>query len=353
VLALLACALGHACGHAVSRKRADLAPAGSARDDGSGVLARLSAGDALDRPARSTGKRLAAASTAHGSRTGGTTYGGSRYANYRFDRSAKPFSSPAPYAGRYLPVEPSLRGSIEGTVLWPTPPRALERLGRPSSALDRRAACPDGVANPTLALVTGGAVANAVVYLEDIASGRGQLGRIQSSLGHPAKHLQTGGVVEWRGCRFHPQVQVAAPIGAILFMSSADEAVQLSATRVDGRAREPLWSVPLGAPGAAHEHLLDRAGFLELRAERPGHAATAWVVVASHPYFAVTDERGHFSLDEVPPGSYTLVAWHAPVVVGMTPDGETVTQVAPLVRRRVVVKARQAQHLTLRLPTAH
>ena len=36
----------------------------------------------------------------------------------------------------------------------------------------------------------------------------------------------------------------------------------------------------------------------------------AWVGVVPHPYFAVTDEKGEFKLPGLPPGSYTLEAWH-------------------------------------------
>ena len=35
----------------------------------------------------------------------------------------------------------------------------------------------------------------------------------------------------------------------------------------------------------------------------------AWVVVASHPFYTVTNERGAFILDNVPPGPYTLRVW--------------------------------------------
>jgi hypothetical protein len=36
----------------------------------------------------------------------------------------------------------------------------------------------------------------------------------------------------------------------------------------------------------------------------------AYVAVFDHPYFAVTKPDGSFTIDGVPPGSYTLMAWH-------------------------------------------
>ena len=36
----------------------------------------------------------------------------------------------------------------------------------------------------------------------------------------------------------------------------------------------------------------------------------AWVVVADHPFYAVTNEQGEFMLDNVPSGQYTLRIWH-------------------------------------------
>jgi len=35
-----------------------------------------------------------------------------------------------------------------------------------------------------------------------------------------------------------------------------------------------------------------------------------WVVVADHPFYAITDATGRFKLDNVPPGQYTLQVWH-------------------------------------------
>jgi plastocyanin len=35
----------------------------------------------------------------------------------------------------------------------------------------------------------------------------------------------------------------------------------------------------------------------------------AWVVVAEHPFYAITNDRGEFVLDNVPPGEHTLRFW--------------------------------------------
>jgi len=37
---------------------------------------------------------------------------------------------------------------------------------------------------------------------------------------------------------------------------------------------------------------------------------TSYVAVMTHPYFAVTDDRGSFSIDGLPAGSYSVQAWH-------------------------------------------
>jgi len=36
----------------------------------------------------------------------------------------------------------------------------------------------------------------------------------------------------------------------------------------------------------------------------------AWVGVTTHPFFAITGNDGTFSLKGVPPGTYTVEAWH-------------------------------------------
>jgi hypothetical protein len=37
---------------------------------------------------------------------------------------------------------------------------------------------------------------------------------------------------------------------------------------------------------------------------------TGYLLVTDNPYFAVTGEDGSFTLADVPPGEYTVEAWH-------------------------------------------
>ena len=49
-----------------------------------------------------------------------------------------------------------------------------------------------------------------------------------------------------------------------------------------------------------------------------------WLDVVDHPYFAISDEEGNFSIDNIPPGHYTLRAWHP--ILGLQEQEVHVTQ---------------------------
>lgn len=49
----------------------------------------------------------------------------------------------------------------------------------------------------------------------------------------------------------------------------------------------------------------------------------AWVVVAAHPYYALTGADGRFAFDNLPPGQYKLQVWHERL--GTVPASVTVS----------------------------
>ena len=63
------------------------------------------------------------------------------------------------------------------------------------------------------------------------------------------------------------------------------------------------------AAGKSQSVRFDRPGIVRVFCDIHSHMS-AFILVFTHRYFAVTDDDGRYRLDNVPPGSYTVVAWN-------------------------------------------
>ncbi len=63
------------------------------------------------------------------------------------------------------------------------------------------------------------------------------------------------------------------------------------------------------AAGRSKAVRFDRPGIVRVFCEIHSHMS-AYILVFSHRYFAVTDDEGRYRIDDVPPGSYTVMAWN-------------------------------------------
>jgi plastocyanin len=63
------------------------------------------------------------------------------------------------------------------------------------------------------------------------------------------------------------------------------------------------------AAGKSQSVRFDRPGIVRVFCDIHSHMS-AFILVFSHRYFAVTDDEGRYRLDNVPPGAYTVVAWN-------------------------------------------
>jgi plastocyanin len=63
------------------------------------------------------------------------------------------------------------------------------------------------------------------------------------------------------------------------------------------------------AVGRSKSVRFDRPGIVRVFCDIHSHMS-AFILVFSHPFFAVTDPAGRYRIDNVPPGTYTLVAWN-------------------------------------------
>lgn len=107
-------------------------------------------------------------------------------------------------------------------------------------------------------------------------------------------------------CALEPRVQAAVE-GGMLNVRNADRSVHRTLFLLGGdtvasvRETEAGQVVPTGKP------LLHR-GLVLVRSDRYPWSR-AWIRVFDHPYFAVTNRDGIFTIDSVPPGDYKLMMW--------------------------------------------
>ena len=53
----------------------------------------------------------------------------------------------------------------------------------------------------------------------------------------------------------------------------------------------------------------DRPGIVRVFCDIHSHM-NAFILVFSHPFFAMSDEEGRYRIDNVPPGTYNVIAWN-------------------------------------------
>jgi plastocyanin len=63
------------------------------------------------------------------------------------------------------------------------------------------------------------------------------------------------------------------------------------------------------AAGRSKSVRFDRPGIVRVFCEIHSHMS-AFILVFSHPFFATTDTEGRYRIDNVPPGTYNVIAWN-------------------------------------------
>jgi plastocyanin len=63
------------------------------------------------------------------------------------------------------------------------------------------------------------------------------------------------------------------------------------------------------AAGNSRPVRFDRAGIVRVFCDIHSHM-NAYIIVFSHPFFAMTDNEGRYRIENVPPGTYGVIAWN-------------------------------------------
>jgi plastocyanin len=203
-------------------------------------------------------------------------------------------STEAPPAAAAPPVDPATLATLTGTVVLDgaaPPPQTIRLDGDP------KCVALEGSAQRQLESVSVGAgntVQNVFVYVKE-----GVPSRLYPVPAEPV-------VLDQQKCRYVPHV-TGVQVGQSLAIRNSDPL--LHNVRADGTVNQPF---DVGTPVQGVEV---RRTFATREVMVPFkcnvHAwMTAYVGVLEHPYFAVTDANGHFSIPPLPAGTYTLEIWH-------------------------------------------
>lgn len=214
------------------------------------------------------------------------------------DREAPAGADPAPAGGATAtkreprPIDAATAGVVRGVVRFEGPPPARKEM-----AIGSTAGCEHHPVPPLTedVIVADGLVANVFVHVR-----AGLEGWIVPP--PPAEPV----LLDQHGCMYRPRV-VGMRAGQKLSVKNSDPATHNVHARPDRNDGFNRTQAPGGAPV---EWTPEKAEVMVPFGCDIHPWMKAWVGVRDHPFFAVTGADGRFEIAGLPPGEYTLEAWH-------------------------------------------
>ena len=199
-------------------------------------------------------------------------------------------------------------GTIAGTVSFngPAPaPRAISMDQDPVCAREGAGAVAEDI------VVNGDKLQNVFVYIKEGKAGDRNINSYSFPVSEPA-------VLDQKGCRYVPHVigVVTKQTLNVLNSDATSHNVNVDA-KLNGKFNQGQAN---GAPPITKQFSRAETVIPVKCNQHPW--MRAHIAVLSHPFFAVSGPDGRFEIKGVPPGTYTLVAWHEKYPTGQT---QTVT----------------------------
>lgn len=189
------------------------------------------------------------------------------------------------------PVDPATAGAVTGTVRFEgtAPP------GEPiSMGSDPYCEKQPPARTETVVVGEGGGLQNVFVYVKD-------------GLGDRAFPVpSTAVVLDQKGCRYTPHV-LGIQVGQTLEILSSDNTLH-NVHAMPEQNREFNKAHQLA--GIKHTHVFSTKEVMVPFKCDVHKWMNAFVGVVDHPFHAVTSGNGRFELKGLPPGTYTIEAWH-------------------------------------------
>jgi hypothetical protein len=191
------------------------------------------------------------------------------------------------------PVNPATAASVTGTVTFAGPPPTPHPIDM-SSAPACVKANPAPVVPPEVVTGANGGLANVVVY-------------VKSGLGHYRYPTpQTPVILDQKNCMYAPHV-LALMVHQPFSVANSDPTMH----NVHVMARHNRqWSSSQPVDSAPLKSTFERPEFAIPVLCNIHPWMRAYVFAFDQPYFAVTSTDGKFAIKNLPPGTYTIEAWH-------------------------------------------
>jgi plastocyanin len=167
--------------------------------------------------------------------------------------------------------------------------RGRVELRRPPAAIERRPTVAELGAPPPLERL---ARARSIVYLETAPRGAFE----QTEPGRA--------VMDQRNETFIPHV-LAVTTGTVVDFPNSDRIYH----NVFSLSKVRSFDLGRYAVGKSKSVRFDRAGIVRVFCDIHAHMS-AFILVFSHPFFAATGVDGRYLIDNVPPGTYSVIAWN-------------------------------------------
>jgi len=140
-------------------------------------------------------------------------------------------------------------------------------------------------------LIKDGKIENVVVYLEDVKSGK-------------AVPTEVSTLTNLK-CAFQPHVSIGFK-GNKFVEKNDDPIFHNIHTYLNGKT---MYNIGLPEKGSSVTKPLTKTGVIEVTCD--SHPwMHGYLYVFDHPYASVTNAKGDFLIKDVPPGTYTVEAWH-------------------------------------------
>jgi hypothetical protein len=205
----------------------------------------------------------------------------------------------------YQELQVSGGGTIKGKVVYNG--RAPTRMVVPTKDIE---VCGPPREEPEVKVGPDRGVQESIVYLEGVAQGKAWPAAAKAA------------TLDNKSCLFQPHIQ-AIPAGKLSVLNSDP---MLHNTH-GFYGRRSAFNIALPNQGQKIDVDLPRTGQVRIECDAHGWMR-GWVYVVDSPYYALTAADGTFTISDVPPGNYTLVAnqsYTGPVKAAVTVKrGETV-----------------------------